>query len=429
MKVLLLLPRDSTYRYHGGFTRGISYAPLTLSVLAALIPASAGAEVTLVDEGVDKPVRAGVFDIVGITCVTASANRAYELADYWKKKGSYVLLGGVHPTLMCDEALKHCDTVFTGLAEQNFPLFFEHYLQGSPRRLYASDSGEALRSMPVPRRDLISSRYMSIPTVLANRGCQNNCGYCSIPGLWGNKNLTRPVEEVIEEIRGLRTDRIILLDPSPTSDREYAVEFFRQLAPLKIKWSGLSTIDVVNDGQLFDLMVQSGCEGILAGFESANRVNLQQAGKKTNNIDNYQYAVKQFHNHNIPVLGCFIAGFDEDTRESLRDTLELIDTIGIDLPRFSILTPFPGTALFAQFERENRILTRDWALYDTMHVVFQPRRMTPAELQEAFYELWKQSYSIRRIISRMGNTRKEKIIKLAASLGFKYYGWKLRRNR
>jgi len=427
MRILFILPYDNTYKYKGSFTKSISYAPLTLSVLAALVPQEMNAEIKIVDEGVDKPYLLGNFDLVAITCVTSAAKRAYELCRYWKEKGSYVVLGGVHPTLMPDDAQEHADTIFIGLAEETFPQFLLDFQQGTPQKLYRHMSkGESL-SLPTPRRDLISKKYMQIPTVIANRGCLNQCSYCSINRLWGKNSLTRPLDEVIEEIKTLHPRRIILLDPSPTSNEEYATQFFQALIPLKIKWSGLSTIDIVKKPHLFDLMIKSGCEGILAGFESINSANLLSVKKRTNKVDEYKYAVKQFHQAGVAILGCFVAGFDHDTKKSLLETVDFIDEIGIDLPRFSLLTPFPGTRLFADYTNENRILTKNWDLYDTMHVVFEPKNMSPDELQKVFFEMWQKSYTTKKILKRLRNTPKAKIIKLSANLGFKYYAYKLRK--
>ena len=199
------------------------------------------------------------------------------------------------------------------------------------------------------------------------------------------------------------------------------------MIPLKIKWSGLSTIDIVNKPELFDLMVKSGCEGILAGFETISCENLLSVDKGTNKVNEYKYAVKQFHKVNIPILGCFVAGFDSDTRQSLYEMVDFIDQAGIDLPRFSILTPFPGTPMFDTYEKSGRILTKNWDLYDTMHTVFEPKNMSPKELQEIFFDMWKRAYASKRILKRLSNTRKERIIKLGANIGFKYYANKLRR--
>ncbi|MGV8906880.1 MAG: B12-binding domain-containing radical SAM protein [Acetobacterium sp.] len=425
MRILFILPYDNTYKYKGSFTKAISYAPLTLSVLAALVPKEIKAEIKIIDEGVQKGDYSSDYDIVFITCVTSSAKRAYELSHYFREKKSYVVLGGVHPTLMPEEAGAHANSIFMGLAEETFPEFIKDYLNGAPKKSYQQVAQCQHLAMPVPRRDLISTAYINIPTVVANRGCQNSCAYCCIHQLWGHQGLTRPIDEVIREIKGLNSRRIILLDPSPSSNEAYAEEFFKALIPLKIKWSGLSTIDVVHHPKLFDLMVKSGCEGILAGFESINKENLVAVGKSTNKVDDYKYAIRQFHHADIPVLGCFVAGFDSDTRESLMETVDFIDEIGVDLPRFSILTPFPGTKMFEEYDKTGRILSKDWNRYDTMHVVFQPKNMDPQELQRTFYDMWKKSYTLKRIIKRINNTRYEKIIKLGANMGFKYYAHKL----
>lgn len=421
MKILLILPFDKTYKYKGSFSKSISYAPLTLAVLAALIPAELNAEIHTVDEGVEEPVTTGTYDIVAITCVTSSAKRAYQLCSDWKKKGSYVILGGAHVTLMPEEAVMHADSIFVGAGEKNLPIFIHDYMNRRPQKIYRGIYEGTHLPMPVPRRDLISSRYMKIPTVIANRGCANECGYCCINRLWGQAGAARPIGEVIDEIKGLNAKRIILLDPSPTSNPEYAQEFFEELIPLKIKWSGLSTIDVTKDEKMFSLMVDSGCEGILAGLESFDPKNLTEANKMTNTVSEYKYAVKSLHKNGVAVLGCIMAGFDHDTRESLLNTVELVDEIGIDLPRYSILTPFPGTKLYEQLDGAGRILSKDWDLYDTMHVVFKPMRMSREELQETFHEMWKRTYQLGRILKRIDHTRQERLLKLGANLGFKYY--------
>jgi radical SAM superfamily enzyme YgiQ (UPF0313 family) len=424
MKILFILPFDNTYRRRGAFTRLISYAPLSLPTLAALVPESLHAEIKIVDEGVDKPITEGEFDIVAISCVTSSANRAYELCRYWKNKGGYTVLGGVHPTLMTDEACNHSDSVIKGIGENTFPRFLNDFINGSPKKLYVSEKTCGYMSMPVPRRDLISKKYMSIPTVIASRGCRNHCTFCSIPKLYGKDGFSRPVGEFIDEIKMIGKKNFIFLDPSITSDREYAIELFEALIPLKIKWGGLSTIDVADDKELFELMVKSGCSGILAGFESINQESLKSVGKATNEVRKYKESVRIFHGENIPILGCFVMGFDGDTKENLANLPEMIDEIGIDVPRFSLLTPFPGTPLFTQYKENKRIITENWDLYDTMNVVFEPKNISPEELQNIFYDVWKKTYETKRILNRFVNNRS--LLALFAGIGFKYYAGRLR---
>jgi radical SAM superfamily enzyme YgiQ (UPF0313 family) len=424
MKILFILPLDNTYHKSGAFTRLISYAPLTLPTLAALVPDELCAEMKIVDEGVEKPLTDGEFDIVAITCVTSSANRAYELCEFWKKRGSYTVLGGVHPTLMTEEAAEYADTVIIGLAEKTFPEFLDDFKNGSPKKLYKAENVCGYQPMPIPRRDLISNKYMSIPTVIASRGCHNHCTFCSIPKLYGNDGFARPIGEFIDEIKAIGKKKFIFLDPSLTSDRAYATELFRELISLKIEWGGLATIDSADDDELFELMVKSGCKGILAGFESTNQDSLSGVGKKTNEVKKYKESVRRFHSENIPILGCFVMGFDSDTKESLLQMVDVIDEIGVDVPRFSILTPFPGTPLFTQYKESNRIISENWDNYDTMNVVFEPKNMTPEELQNIFFDVWERTYKTKRILNRFAKNKS--LLSLFAGIGFKYYARRLR---
>lgn len=422
MRILLILPADGTYRYEGYFKKSISYAPLTLTILAALVPAELNAQIDIIDEGVQNPdydLREN-YDVVGITCVTSSSLRAYSLTKYWKNRGAFTVLGGAHPTLMPKEASFHADSIVVGPAELSWPQLLRDYLNGTQKKVYESNiSGEF--SNPIPRRELQSQNYLSVPTLIANRGCKNQCEFCSVHLLSGHGGFVRPIEEVVDEIRQLKSRRVLLLDPSPTTNKEYFKKFLKAIVPLKIKWAGLSTINIVNDKELLNLAVISGCEGLLIGFESLNQLNINNMKKIFNNVEKYKEAVKTLHNNNISVLGSFVLGFDNDTKESIRLMPKLIDEIGIDLPRFAVLTPFPGTGLFRRYKSEGRILTEDWSLYDTEHVVFRPKLMEPDELQQLLYDTWKETYSLGRILKRAAGFKRNKLISLAASFGFRYY--------
>jgi len=428
VRILFILPFDKTYRYKGSFNWAISYAPLTLTTLASLVPKELNADIKICDEGVSKPVTDGFFDIVCITCTASSANRAYELCSFWRGKGSYVILGGSHPTLMTSEAKQFADTVFVGFAEQTFPQFINDFIKGKPQKIYKHICEGEYLSMPVPRRDLLAKRYMPVPTIVANRGCANSCAFCAIHKMWGSAGLTRPIGEVVDEIKTLKSKHYIFLDPSMSSNPQYAKELFNALIPLKINWMGLSTIDTVNDDELFNLMVKSGCEGILAGFETINEQSLIGVGKKTNKVSGYKSAVAKYHEAGISVLGTFVAGFDNDTKQSLYDTVDLIDEIGVDLPRFSILTPFPGTDMFADYEKQGRIRTLNWDMYDTMHVVFEPKNMTADELQESFTGMWKRTYEYKRIFKRINNVKRNRLANLLPALGFRFYAERMCRS-
>ena len=404
MNILLILPRDNIYRYRGLTSKIIGpYAPLTLATLAALVPNELEAQIDLLDEGIQEAhFKDKHYDLVGISCVASSANRAYELADYWRKRGAFVVLGGAHPTLMPDEAQEHADSVVVGLAEETFPQLLRDFKNGTAQKRYHKPySGEL--SSPVPRRDLYPSfGYLPTPTIIANSGCKNNCSYCVVNQFDYARRVVRPIAEVLDEIKNLNTHRFMLLDPNLVSNREYARDLLQGLIPLKVKWAAPVPSDIVYDRELFELIVRSGCEAVLIGFESFCQASLDQSGKKFNQVSQYKEIVNKLHQKGIAVLGCFVLGFDDDTPEILARTAEFVYEINVDLPRYALLTPFPGSRLFNHFKDEGRLITEDWSLYDSQHVVFQPKQMSPVQLQSIFSQTIRQSFSYRHIFHRVG---------------------------
>lgn len=421
MKILLILPYDNVYRYRGFAKKSIgAWAPLTLTTLAALVPPELGAQVDIIDEGVQKAGdRDKAYDVVGITCVTSSAMRAYALAEYWRKKGALVVLGGPHVTLMPEEATKYADAIVVGAAEKTWPQLLRDFKAGAAQKVYRADDAAPLSS-PIPRRDLQARfSYFPAPAILANRGCRNRCHFCSIHKVYGHSNAARSIAEVIAEIKYLNAKRIILLDPSPTSDKEYARNFFEALVPLKIQWLGAATTDVVDDSELFELMVRSGCAGLLMGFESLSQASMDNSGKLFNRVDKYKEVMEIIHAEGIAVLGCFVLGFDQDTGEDLAQMADLVADLKVDFPRYAILTPFPGTNLFARLKRQNRILTEDWSFYDGHHVVFRPKHMAPLDLQQVFYRTLQKTYSLGRIAKRAVAAPGHKWLVLAANFSLR----------
>jgi radical SAM superfamily enzyme YgiQ (UPF0313 family) len=421
MKILLILPRDNLYRYRGLANKIIGpYAPLTLVTLAALVPKELNAQIDLLDEGIQEPNYGNKnYDIVGISCVVSSANRAYELSEYWRNREAFVVLGGAHPTLMPDEAQQHADAVVVGLAEETWPQLLHDFKNGIVKKRYqARYTGEL--SSPAPRRDLFPRLgYLPIPTVTANRGCNNHCAYCVVNQSDYTRCVVRPIPEVIEEIKSLHARRVMFLDPNLVSDRGYAMKLLQDLMPLNLKWMTPVSVDVVNDRELFDLMIRSGCEGVLIGFESFSQTSLNRSGKKFNQVKQYKEIVKTFHVNGIAVLGCFVLGFDDDTPAILSRTAEIVYDIDVDLPRYALLTPFPGSHLFTRFKKEGRLLTEDWSFYDSQHVVFQPKHMSPARLQQIFSDTLKQSFSYPHIFHRTQVAPHSLLLSLASNWGLR----------
>ena len=249
-------------------------------------------------------------------------NRGYELASYFKQKGSYIVMGGHHVTLLPDEAAEHADTVMTGPADRIWREFISDYANGTPKKRYDGEHCDIGAANIIPMRELMQkSKYIGVPTVIANFGCTNKCEFCVINSFWGGKHSTRQVEDVIEEIKSLKSKRILFLDPSPTSNRAYAKDFYKALIPLKIQWAGLCTTDVCEDEELFDLMIKSGCIGILMGFETFSEDSLKESHKK-NKVAEYKTAVDKFHQNGVSILGTFMLGFDGDTKESIHHSLQ-----------------------------------------------------------------------------------------------------------
>lgn len=426
LRILLLSPRGPLYRHRTGiWKKSLRYAPLTLTTLAALVPPELNATVTLVDEGIadiDPEVEA---DLVGISAITGTAPRSYELADHFRQRGIPVVLGGVHPTLMPDEAARHADAVVVGYAEQTWPQLLRDFVTGRMQPRYVQGRDLSLANLPLPRRDMLRKRdYTTLHTIEATRGCVHQCEFCVVPTAWG-RPLQRPVAEVVTEIRRMRARKLIFLDLNLISDIAYAKELFTALIPLNIRWGGLATVLIAQDDELLDLAARSGCRGLLIGLESVSRDSLVETRKGFNRRQDYRELVRRLHDRDIALMGCFVFGFDHDDPDIFARTVELVLEANIDLPRYAVLTPFPGTPQYQRLRREGRILTEDWSLYDGQHVVFQPRRMSPAELLRGTEWAWKQTYSLRSIARRLLGSRTQLPIAIGANLGYRFYAQRL----
>ena len=429
MRILFITPYDGNYRYKSAFTKSLSYMPLTMPYLAALTPPEYGAEFKAIDEGVQKInyEKLGFYDIVAITSVTSSVKRGYELAAYFKQKGSYTVMGGHHVTLCPKEAVCHADTVMTGPADRIWREFIKDYVNGTPRKRYDGEHCDIGAANVIPRRDLMQkSKYIFAPTVIANFGCTNHCEFCVINSFWGGKYSTRKIEDVINEICSLKSKYILFLDPSPTSNPGYAKAFFEALIPLKIKWAGLCTTDIGEDEELFDLMIQSGCIGILMGFETFSEESLRES-RKRNTVASYKRVVKKFHERGVTILGTFMLGFDGDTEESILKMTDYIEEIGVDIPRFAILTPYPNTPTYERLSAEGRMISTDWNDYDSIHATFAPKNFSARELEELLATVSNECYTLKRIWKRAVRNPYGGFLKLGVNLGFRIYNKRVAR--
>ena len=403
MRVLLILPDAHIHKIRiGPFVRSMREAPLTLTTLAALASTDLDISFRLVDESIDTVPLDDSTDLVGISVLTGTAPRAYALAKHFRLRGVPVVLGGVHVTIMPEEASRHADSIVLGLAERTWPQLLQDFSKGHLDKVYKDDSppSEFLAEVPSPRRDLQrSSGYMMPNTVMATRGCQHVCEFCTVPSVWPGY-AKRSVGAVIEEIRSIPGRLLAFSDVTLVGDVDYAKELFKAMIPLKRRWGGLATVQVADDPELLELMARSGCRYLLIGFESFNQSALREVGKGFNRGEEYKSLVESLHTYGISVQGTFMFGFDNDDASVFEATVQRVIDLKVDIPRYSILTPYPGTRLYKRLLEEKRLLSFNWEDYDTMHVVFQPAQMSPDELYRGFKWAYRETFKIPHIVRR-----------------------------
>ncbi len=429
LRIALVSPKGPLYRHRGGiFGKSLRYKPLTLPTLAALVPPELGAEVVCIDEGI-ADIDTGIdVDLVGMTVITGTAPRAYSLAAEFRSRGIPVVLGGPHVTLVPDDAQPHADSVVVGYAEDEWPRLLRDFVRGELKPRYVQAPGLDLARRPPPDRSVLpSSRYLTSNVFEATRGCVHNCDFCVVPAAWGRKPLHRPVGEVVDDIRRQRARQAIFIDLNLIAHKDYAAELFTALVPLRLQWYGLATTLLCDDLPLLDLAARSGCRGLLMGLESISATNLQASSKAFNSPENYHRVVERLHERRIALQGCFVFGMDDDTPEVFLETARFAVDAGIDLPRFAILTPFPGTALYRRLDGEQRILTRNWELYDGQHAVFQPARMTVEQLVRGTESAWKHAYRWSSMASRLRRTAAPWHVALTTNIGYRFYANNLHR--
>ena len=365
MKIAFLAPAGAMHRFNGSFGKSLHYAPLTLTTLAALIPESLNAEAKIYDETIEKIPLDLEADIIVMTSITGTSQRCYAYADYFRQRGITVVLGGVHPSLMPEEASQHADVVMVGFAEQTFPQMLLDFKNGRLKRMYIQDKEFNLDNKVIPRRELLQKdKYITTATVEVVRGCSLPCTFCAYPTAFGRKIYKRPIKEVLSEIEMFSEKIILFPDVNLIADREYAMRLFKEMKSLNKYWMGLVTSSVGIDENMIKTFADSGCKGLLIGFESITQESQSYINKGINKVADYAELMKKLHDYGILVQGCFAFGSDEEDTSVFERTVEAVVKAKIDLPRYSILTPFPKTQFYAQLEAENRIFEKNWAMYD-----------------------------------------------------------------
>ncbi|MFH1484201.1 MAG: radical SAM protein [Chloroflexota bacterium] len=390
--------------------------PLGLAMLAALTPPEV--EVSITDENVTAIDLQKDTDLVGITVLTLTAQRAYDIADTFRARGVKVVLGGVHPSFLPEEASQHADSVVIGEAEEVWPNLLEDFKANKLQRIYGQPERPSLVGLPIPRRDLFDEgAYFVSHTLQTTRGCPNSCAFCSVTSFFGRSYRCRPVEEILKEIETFKEKKFIaFVDDNIVGNPRFAKELFRALIPYKIKWGGQASVTIARDEELLQLAAASGCVALLIGFESLSPANLVAVGKKINVADDYENVIRKLHSRGIAIHGTFIVGLDDDDESVFGRTVRFAQRMRLESAGFAVLTPLPGTALFKSLGEAGRIVTKDWSRYDD-DVVYEPKLMSREALQRGTIWALREFFSLpsiwRRIRIRHRNLLRLWVLNLA----------------
>lgn len=371
--------------------------PQGLLCLAAMTPDDV--ELSLVDENIE-PLDFEPADVVGITAMTCCANRAYRIADRYRALGSKVVLGGIHPSVLPEEAIQHADSVVIGEADDIWAVILEEYAADRLRPFYKAEA--PVIDLPVPRTDLArQEKYAFPPVVQTTRGCPYRCDFCSVSFFNGTRLRHKPVEQVVEEIsdqlresEGPFKRTVLFADDNISGNPKYAASLFEALKPSRINWASHAAINIAKEERLLTLAADSGCKSLFIGFESLNQAALEEINKPPiYQMKEYGDLVKRIHDHGIVVEALFIFGLDADDKDVFKRTTDFCHKNNIQAAQFSILSPFPGTPLYERLKAAGRILTFDWDVYDGIHVVFQPKQMSVEELRQGVAQAYQDFYS------------------------------------
>lgn len=410
MRILLVLPavekvRVTRTRPEVPKRKMLRFSVLPLTMVAALTPPEH--EVRIVDENVEPLDFDADADVVGVTFMTALAPRSYEIASEFKARGKIVVGGGYHPTLCPKEAVQHFDAIVIGDAEEAWPRILRDIEAGRLQKSYTHPccrDDKFLRS-PAPRRDLLArtaAHYVTINAVQTGRGCRHGCRYCSVTAFHQQRHRHRTLEEVLEELKTVPRD-LIFVDDNIMADREYARALFQFMIPLRKRWVGQCSMEIADDAEFLKLASAAGCCGLFIGIETVNTENLAAIGKSFNDSQRYGERLARIRRAGIGVIAGIIVGLDRDDLDVFERILAFLQQVKIDALQLNILTPLPGTPLFADMERSGRVTDRDWSHYDFRHVVFQPALMTADELQAGADWLYAQFYRLDRILRRFAH--------------------------
>ncbi|NLR89839.1 B12-binding domain-containing radical SAM protein [Flammeovirga agarivorans] len=424
MKVKMILP--ALAEAESPFWRPIKYSlfpPLGLATLASYL--SPDDEIDLQDQHVETLNLNDDPDLVIIQVYITNAYRAYQIADHYRAKGAYVLLGGLHVTSLPEEAVPHADTIFLGPAEETFPQFLKDFKAKKPLKRYAS-SIRTLVGVPPIRRDLIKrNRYLVPNSIVVTRGCPHHCDFCYKDAFFqGGKGFyTQKVDDALAEIDRLPGKHLYFLDDHLLGNTKFASELFEGMKGMNRVFQGAATVDSILRGNLIEKAADAGLRSLFVGFETFSPENLKQSNKKQNLQKDYIKAVNRLHSLGIMINGSFVFGLDDDDQDVFKRTVDWGVENGITTSTYHVLTPYPGTKLYEDMDKSGRIITKNWDLYDTRNVVYQTQKLTAQELKDGYDWAYKEFYSWSNILkgSLSHDAHKHKLKHFMYSGGWKKF--------
>ena len=425
----LVLVNPSADKLNAISVRQFTLAPPSLAYIAALTPSSW--DVKIIDENVE-PITFEDADLVGITAMTWNVVRAYQVSEQFRSKGVKTVIGGIHASMLPDEAIKFVDSVVIGEAESVWQNLLDDFERGKLKPFYRG-ARVPLENLPKPRIDLFGNKYKIRASVQTARGCPMDCEFCSVTAFYDRTYRQRPVDEVLDEIESLDCKEFFFADDNLLNYGEEAeqraIRLFKGMYERGLKkcWMSQVGIDFANNPEILKWAQKSGCLGVHIGFESISEESLQGIRKIRNlkvGVRNYRDVISKIHSHGIGVHGAFVLGNDGDDKDIFERTVEFILNSKIDTASFTILTPLPGTRLYRRLSSEGRLLLtnypEDWKYYDCERAVFKPKHMTPEELEDGVYRIYQQVdsrvVSLKRAFNSFAETKKLPVSVVAYSL-------------
>ena len=357
-------------------------------------------------------------DVVAISCLTSNAYRGYRIADAFREKGKIVVMGGIHPSLLPDEALEHADAVVIGEAEGVWEKILDDIESDKLQERYHEPNPDLDRYIPKDFSTLSKKRIYNLVPLQTSRGCPYDCDFCCVTDIFGKKIKLIPTKHVVRDIKESGGRNFIFLDDNIIGHKKYARELFTALIPLKIRWVGQSSISFANDIEMMKLAKQSGCKGLFIGLESVVESNNRQY-TKLKSLEDTKKSIKKILRMGIIIQASVIFGFDDDTHETFGQTIKFLRKNRISIASINALTPYPGTRVFEKFKEAGRLLHEKWEYYDHHTVVFQPKNMTPLELQIGKIMAKSDFSKIFSIAERIVGNLRMPVLYLATNMGYR----------